>query len=227
MTNPRTLRAAGIAATLAGLAGGTGDLLLFYTPGFAADLFAVRVLPTWRIVAGTLLAISVIPLLALGYWMLSRYLRGAGQRFADAIFVLGIYGAGIGNAIHGVVGVLVQVVQRNGVTAGDAAFTATYAPYVVPLYVLFYVIMAVGSIALAIVIWRGKTAYPRWMIALLPLWSNVLVVPLAAILPALGDVLTPSIANLSHALLFGVVTALFWGREGAVIREEAGDPPSA
>jgi hypothetical protein len=32
-----------------------------YTPGFAADLFAVRVLPDWRILAGTLLAISAIP----------------------------------------------------------------------------------------------------------------------------------------------------------------------
>jgi hypothetical protein len=213
MTNVRTLRAAGIAATAAGLAGGMGDLLLFYVPGFAADPFLVRALPTWRIAAGTLLAISVIPLLALGYWMFSRYLRGAGQRFADAIFVGGIYGAGIGNAIHGVMGVLVQVVQREGVTAGDAAFTATYAPYVVPLYVLFYALLAVGCVALTVVIWRGKTAYPRWVIALLPLWSNVLVLPLATILPGVGDALTPSIANLSHALLFGAVTALFWGRE--------------
>lgn len=224
MTDPRTLRAAGIAATLAGLAGGAGDLLLFYTPGFAADPFLVRVLPTCRIVTGTLLAISVIPLLALGYWMFSRYLLPAGRRLADAIFVGGMYGAGIGNAIHGVMGVLVQVIQRNGVTAGDAAFIATYAPYIAPLYALFYVIMAVGSIVLAVAIWRGKTAYPRWTIALLPLWPNVLVLPLATIVPALGDVLTPSIANLSHALLFGAVTALFWGREGAALHGSAAPP---
>ena len=213
MIKGRQLRAAGIAATIAALLGGTGDILLFSTPGFAADLFAVRVLPTWRIVTGTLLAIAVIPVMAVGYWMFSRYLRRASQTLADAIFLGGIYGIGLGNAIHGTVGTLTQVVQRNGLTGSDPSFIATYARLVVPLYALFYVLMAVGTIVLTVVIWRGRTAYPRWTILLLPLWSNVLVLPLAQLVPPLGDVLVPSIANLSHALLFGVVTALFWGRE--------------
>ena len=213
MISARQLRAAGIVATVAALLGGTGDILLFSTPGFAADLFAVRVLPTWRIVTGTLLAIAVIPLMALGYWMFSRYLRRASQTLADAVFLGGIYGIGIGNAIHGTVGTLTQVVQRSGLTGAEPGFTATFARLVVPLYALFYVLMGVGSLVLAVIIWRGKTAYPRWAILLLPLWSNVLVLPLAQIVPPLGDVLVPSIANLSHALLFGVVTAYFWGRE--------------
>lgn len=220
MIKGRQLRTAGIAATIAALLGGTGDILLFSAPGFAADLFAVRALPTWRIVTGTLLAIGVIPVMALGYWMFSRYLRRASQTLADAVFVGGIYGVGIGNAIHGTVGTLTQVVQRNGITGTEPGFVATYARLVVPLYVLFYVLMAVGTLVLAVVIWRGKTAYPRWAIALLPLWSNVLVLPLAQVVPPLGDVLVPSIANLSHAVLFGVVTALFWGREEEAIGSE-------
>ena len=90
MTNGEKLRAAGIVSTVAGVLGGTGDILLFYTPGFAADLFAVRALPDWRITAGTLLAISVIPFLALGYWALSRYLHGVSEGFVNTIFLGGL-----------------------------------------------------------------------------------------------------------------------------------------
>jgi hypothetical protein len=221
MPQARRLRAAGMIAAAAGLLGGAGDILLFYTPGFAADMFAVRVLPDWRILSGVLLAILVIPLLSLGYWAFSRYLRGAGEAFADVIFVGGIYGAGIGSAIHGTVGTLVQVVQRGGITAQDADFIASYARFVVPLYGLFYVLMAAGTIALAVVIWQRKTAFPRWFVLLLPLWSNVLILPLGRLIPPLGDLLVPSIANLSHALLFGATTVLFWGREA-----DLSGPPS-
>ena len=213
MTETAQLRTAGIAATIAGLLGGIGDLLLFYTPGFAADLFAVHTLPDWRILIGTLLAISVIPLLPLGYWALSRQLRGISENFANAIFIGGVYGAGIGNAIHGMMGILVQVVQHNSITTQSADFIALYARFVVPLYALFYLLMLVGTIILTIVIWRGKTPFPRWFILLLPLWSNVLVVLLGRLSPGLADLLVPSIANLSHALMFGVMTALFWGQE--------------
>ncbi len=223
MSDSRRLRVAGIIATAAGLLGGTGDLLLFYTPGFADDLFAVRALPEWRIVAGTLLAISVIPLLALGYWTFSRYLLPAGRGLADGVFVGGMYGAGIGNAIHGAVGALVLVVQRNGVTGESTEFIQAYAPIVVALYGLFYLLMTVGTLVLAVMIWQQRTAYPRWFAALLPLWPNIVVLGIAEVIPPLGDALVPSIANLSHALLFGVMTALFWEREG----EAAGGAPSA
>lgn len=207
------LRRAGMVATIAGLLAGIADILLFSTPGFAAVLFTVRRLPDWRIVSGTLLAIGVIPALALGYWAFSRYLQPMSELLATAVFIGGVYGAGLGNAIHGVVGTLVQVVQRGNITVQDGAFVATYARFVIPLYALFYLLLTVGSLALAVVIWRGATPFPRWFILLLPLWSNVLVLPLGEVAPALGDVVVPSIANLSHAAMFGVMTALFWGRE--------------
>jgi hypothetical protein len=191
--------------------------LLFYTPGFAADIFQVRELPAWRILTGTLLAIAVIPLLPLGYWAFSKYLGLAGKRLARAVFIGGIYGAGIGNAIHGMVGTLTRVVQSQGLTAQDTLFIQTYAPFVVSLYAAFYLLMIGGSLLLAVVIWKGRTAFPRWFVLLLPAWSNILVLPLAQVIPALGDLLVPSIANLSHALLFGVMTALFWGREDKLL----------
>ncbi len=210
MSDAMKLRTAGLVATIAALLGGTGDILLFSTPGFAADLFAVRHLPDWRIAAGTLLALSVIPLLSLGYWAFSRYLTGVSELFATLVFVGGIYGAGLGNAIHGTVGILVQAVQRGGVTAQAASFIATYGRIVVPLYAAFYLLMAAGTIILTVVIWQGRTAFPRWFILLLPLWSNVLVIPFGQWVPPLGDILVPSIANLSHAVMFGVMTARFW-----------------
>lgn len=227
MERDTMLRRAGIVATIAGLLAGTGDILLFSTPGFATDLFTVHGLPDWRIVSGTLLAIGVIPFLALGYWAFSRYLQRTSELLATAVFVGGLYGAGLGNAIHGVVGTLVQVVQRDAITMQNGAFVATYARFVVPLYALFYLLLAVGSLALAVVIWRGTTPLPRWFILLLPLWSNVLVLPLANVAPALGDVLVPSIANLSHAAMFGVMTALFWGREEQAARRSPAMADSA
>lgn len=209
----RKLRYAGLAAAVAGMLGGIGDILLFSTPGFSADLFVVRDLPDWRIQAGTLLAISVIPFLSLGYWAFSRYLTGTSELFADLVFLGGIYGVGLGNAIHGTVGILVQVAKRGGSTAEEAMFLSTYARIVIPLYAVFYVLMACGTIVLAIVLWRGRSAFPRWFILFLPLWSNLLVLPAGWLIPWLGDWLLPSVANLSHALLFGLMTALFWGRE--------------
>ena len=62
-----------LAGAAAGLMGAVGDTLLFYIPGFFNDFFLVRFLPSWRIISGTLLTISVIPFFALGYWALSRY----------------------------------------------------------------------------------------------------------------------------------------------------------
>ncbi|MFP3853742.1 MAG: DUF6796 family protein [Anaerolineales bacterium] len=209
----RKLRLASLVAALAGLFGAVGDLLLLYTPGFSADLFVVRHLPPLRITAGTLLAIAVIPFMVLGYWALSRCLTGVSRGFSNAIFIGGIYGVGLGAAIHGTVGTLVQIIQRNSVTIQDTAFISAYAPIVVPLYALFYLLMTVGTLVLAVVIWRGKSRFPRWFILLLPLWSNVLILPLGQLAPSLGDLLYPSIANLSHALMFGVMTWHFWGAQ--------------
>lgn len=210
MNFDRKLRLASLVAALAGLVGAVGDLLLFYAPGFSTDLFVVRTLPSWRITAGTLLAIAVIPFMALGYWALSRYLTGVSRSFSNGIFIGGIYGVGLGAAIHGTVGTLAQIVQENSVTIQDTAFISAYAPIVVPLYALFYLLMTVGTILLAVVIWQGKSRFPRWFILLMPLWSNVLILPLGQLAPPLGDLLYPSIANLSHALMFGVMT--WWMR---------------
>lgn len=193
---------ASLVASGAGILGGTADLLLFYTPGFSRDLFLVRQLPNWRIQAGTLLAIVVIPCMTLGYWALSRHLTNIRKSLADGIFLGGVFGVGLGTAIHGTVGTLVQVVQSNNITIQDVDFIRTYAPIVVPLYALFYLLMAVGTLLLAWIIWQGKSRLPRWFILLLPLWSNVLILPMGWLIPTLGDYLYPSIANFSHAVMF-------------------------
>lgn len=111
MIRGKGLRAAGFVAAIAGLLGGAGDILLFSTPGFSADLFAVETLPLWRSLSGTLLAIAVIPFLSLGYWAFSRYLTGIRELYRTVVVVGGIYGVGLGNAIHGTVGTLVRVLQ--------------------------------------------------------------------------------------------------------------------
>lgn len=207
------LRAAGIVAATAALLGGAGDILLFSTPGFSVDLFAVETLPLWRSLSGTLLAIAVIPFLSLGYWALSRYLTGIRELYRTVVVVGGIYGVGLGNAIHGTVGTLVRVLQIGELAGQEDLLVEAFAPLVVTLYVAFYLLMGAGTLWLAVVVWRGQSEYPRWFILLLPLWSNILVLPVARLLPAAGDILIPSIANLSHALLFAVMTALMWGRE--------------
>lgn len=223
MNKQEKLRAAGLVAAVAGLVGGAADILLLSTPGFASDSFAVRQLPDWRITAGTLLAIAVIPFLSLGYWALSRYLTGASDWLRTAVFLGGIYGAGLGNAIHGTVGTLVQAVQGMGVTAQDSTFIGTYARLVIPQYALFYLLLTIGTLVLGVIIWQEKSVLPRWFVVLLPLWSNALVLPLGQLVPALGELLYPSIANLSHAVMFGVMTAVAWDI-GDSLDREAGHP---
>lgn len=213
MSDHRTLQLASMVAALAGLLGATGDLLLFYAPGFALDPFVVRQLASWRIVTGTLLAIGVIPFMALGYWALSKYLTGVSRLVSTGVFLGGLYGVGLGSAIHGTVGTLAQVIQWSSLTIEDIGFISTFAPIVLPLYSVFYLLMAVGTLFLAWVIWQGKSRLPRWFILLLPLWPNVFVLPLGWLIPPLGDVLFPSIANLSHAFMFGVLTWWSWQRQ--------------
>jgi len=221
----RKLRLAGMVAAVAGLLGAVGDLLLIYTPGFAANLFLVRQLPTWRITAGTLLAIAVIPFMALGYWALSKYLTGVSKSISNVVFLGGVYGVALGTAIHGTVGTLVRVVQRNSITFEDVGFINNYAPIVLPLYGLFYLLMTVGTIFLAVVIWQRKSRFPRWFVLLLPLWSNVLILPIGQWISLIGDLFYPSIANLSHAIMFGTMT--WWFRNHPDGTHTARSRPSA
>ena len=206
--NKKRLLGTALAGAAAGLLGAVGDTLLFYVPGFFNDYFLVRYLPSWRIISGTLLTISVIPFFALGYWALSRYFLQVSSRLADLVFVGGIFGAGVGSAIHAVMGLLVRLIQQEGLQEMDAAFLSAYAPFVVPLYALMGLFLGIGCIYLAPLIWKQKTTLPKGFWLVLPLWLHVLAPLLGLLLPALGDFFLPTISNLSHLLLFGCLSVL-------------------
>ena len=197
-----------LAGAAAGLLGAVGDTLLFYIPGFFNDFFLVRFLPSWRIISGTLLTISVIPFFALGYWALSRYFLQVSSRLADLVFLGGIFGAGLGSAIHAVMGLLVRLIQQEGLQEMNAAFLSAYAPFVIPLYAFMVLILGVGCVYLIFPIRQKKTNLPGWFWLVLPLWLHILAPLLGLLLPALGDFFLPTISNLSHLLLFGCLSVL-------------------
>lgn len=224
----RVLRGAGLIATAAGLLGGLADLLLLYTPGFGQDvltmtlpgrvdaLATVASIPPGRSVAGLLLGVFVIPALGLGYWMLYERFRPLGHGKALPLLFVGLFGPALGNAIHESVALVARVLIETQPAPAAALDTALpYAPYVIPLYVVFYAGLLAVSGYVAYLVYQPGSPLPRWLIWLTPISPNIIVNLLAVVSPLIADVGIPSIANLSHALFFGVVTLACWGMDGA------------
>ncbi len=208
---PSTLKRAGIIATGAALLGAIADLLLFFTPGFSSN--PLRVLPNIgfeRALAGTYLGVLIIPLMIAGYWMVAQRVQPAGPFFSRTLLLLGTYGVVLGTAIHAFVGIVLQSIFTSGLGPDNiSAYALQFAPFITPAYVIFYLMMTVGSVIFIIAV-RRSPDLPNWLVWIAPIVPNIIVPIFGWLLPALGDFAWPSTANLSHVLFFGVLTVLFW-----------------
>jgi len=213
MKSEKLLRTAGIVSTIAAALGAAADLILFYTPGFnQSPILSVLNISPSRITAGTLLGVLAIPFLAFGYWMIYERLKAIGEKQARPILYIGVYGAALGSAIHAFVGTAARVFVALQATSDSIIELANaLAPMVVSIYVIFYVLMLAGSIWFIVLVLRSDI-FPRWIIALSPLVVNAVAMLIGLLIPTLGDLITPSIANLSHVLFFGAATLVFWDR---------------
>lgn len=213
-----TLRSAGVIGAAGSLIAATGDFVTAYT---AAPLPAMNTVP-WLsfadfadfvapksqldLLLGHYLGVLFIPLNVLGLWHVYLALAPATPRFALAFLASGASLAVVGAAFHGTVGLAVTAIR-----VGDAETLTHAVAYVEPLAWILTVAGSALFLALAGVIWRARTAFPRWMAWISPLLMQLWLIAAAHLLPLeLANVLLLTGFNLSVFIFFAVSTVILW-----------------
>ena len=198
-----------------------GDLLMLYVAavprGDGADVFQA-----WMLLAGHYLGVLAIPVYALGYWQVSAAITRA--PLARTVRLLGAAASALGATIHGITGVVIGVARSSDVHAHGAGavapFTgipgadllASYAEFLLPLWVMVTVLMIAVSVASAAAAASGASRHPRWAAVFNPAALVVYIALLGTPLPA-GPFVVAAAPNLAHLVFFALTAALDRGRE--------------
>lgn len=209
-----TLLWTGLIATIGALIVGIGEFMFQYSPrgGYEEHdyLFFLDV-SRWRLTAGHFLGVLAAPVYFIGYWHVAQMLRPAGRWFAGSVLGLGVYAFAIGNVwLGGRVNLALTVQAR------DAAPEALNEPFSAllqdisshnePLINIVRILVLVVSVLMAWGIVSGRSRYPRWAIAVLPILLLILIFASYVVLPAIGNLLLPAAMNIAHFIFFGVST---------------------
>ncbi|MEJ2216177.1 MAG: hypothetical protein P8099_06135 [Gemmatimonadota bacterium] len=215
----RFIRIAGIVAALLAVANGIGDIFYQAVPDGAYDASGEFM---WRISEphlrfGAYIGLFAIALIWVGYWHVYHGIRKAGHWLALPPIIIAMCTVGIGCAFH--FGLLYPALLGHQIIAssGDAAqvlrpLYASMDHATVTVAIVYQVGVAVFSLWLMVLIFMGRTHYPRWFGIMNPMFLTIawyLVVPL---IPRYGTYLDPA-AALSDALFFAVSTKLLWNVE--------------
>ncbi len=209
-------RAAGTAGVVAAVLATLGDLLLLYVANSARPEFAALPRsPHGVLLVGTMLGVLAIPLYGLGYWHVATGLAPEHARAGRAVFLLGAYGGALGGIVHGVTGLIIEVERRAGTGGADPfAVLVRYGSCVLPLWGILAALSLAGSALFARAIWRGPTAYPRWMALANPATLVVALSLVGSLSPWLRAFLLPAAPNVAHVVFFGATSAVL-RRRGA------------
>ena len=209
---PSVLFWTGVAATLGALVVGMGEFMFQYSPkgGYEEHdyLFFLDV-SRWRLTAGHFIGVLAAPVYFVGYWHVAQMLRPSGRWISGGVLALGIYAFAIGNVwLGGRVNLALTVQAR------DAASEALKEPFSTllqdisahnePLINVVRVLVLLVSILMAWGIFTGRSNYPRWTVAVLPIVLLVLIFASYVAVPALGNLLLPAAMNIAHFVFFGV-----------------------
>lgn len=202
-----TAQAAGLIAVLAAVLASVGDILLLHNGMLRAQGSAA--VDAQALVAGHYLGVLCIPFYAVGYWLVSRGLRPS-ERLARLVFLAGCYLGALGAAIHGVTAV---IIETGPVGVENSPVTVPHAVYLMPLWLVLFAVSIAASIAYAIAVLGGRTAFPRWAAAFNPVLIVLAMIAASLPFPALAAYTVPASANLAHILFFGFA-AILLSRKG-------------
>jgi hypothetical protein len=212
-------RIAGCVAILGALIGMVGDYCLLYSPegGYMdGDYAFMRGISNTRLLWGHYLGILAIPLEAAGLYLIWLGLLPQGRRLAFAAVCAGMYLLFLGVSYHATVFPFGDAVrwepwnagrsQLNGAGEGTPLSLEAWRPFNEPLGLgfaaAFFALVLVFTVAMA----RGKTAYPRWVAGLSPLFVYGGVLIIFLLYPTIGNLLAPLGFNLSMAVFYGALT---------------------
>lgn len=204
----------GVIATIGALVVGIGEFTFQYSPrgGYEGSdyLFFLDVSQS-RLTFGHFLGVLAAPAYFIGYWHISEMLRPAGNKLAMAVLGLGVYAFAIGNVWLGGRVNLALVVQARDQVGGDQAQLLSsilegISAHNEPLINVVRVLVLVISLLMAWGIFSGKSHYPRWVLAVLPIVLLIIIFVSYAVLPAIGVYLLPAAMNLAHLIFFAAST---------------------
>ncbi len=204
----------GLAATFGAFLVGAGEFTFQYSPrgGYEGhDYLYFLDVSRWRLTVGHFLGVLVAPVYMVGYWHVAQMLRPAGKTLSALVFGVGVYAFAIGNVwLGGRVSLALVVQAREAAPAQHQELLGNLLQDISmhnePLINIVRVLILVVSILSAWAIWSGRTHYPRWSVAVLPIVLLVLTFATYAVLPGLGVWLLPAAMNIAHVVFFGVST---------------------
>ncbi|MCX4965666.1 hypothetical protein OHA98_12610 [Streptomyces sp. NBC_00654] len=232
----RRIRLAGIAGIAASIAWLIGDILLLGEPvaspgdhlvlkgydGTAGDsLAAMLSASSAQLAWGALLGVLTGPLYLVACWHLYQGLRPAPRLLSSPPMVLLTTGFALAPFVHGSFyywGQAARAVDASGVRSaaldalpGDMA-DVLFIPYGVLLFC-----WVLGSAWMAVSVFRGATAFPRWMGAVNPLVCILAGGLVAALTPGpVGTAIQGAQLSIGNLLFFSLSTAVLWNaRTGA------------
>ncbi len=209
-----TLFWTGLAATIGALIVGIGEFMFQYSPrgGYEEHdyLFFLDV-SHWRLTAGHFIGVLAAPIYFVGYWHVAQMLRSAGRWLAACVLGLGVYAFAVGNVWLGGRVNLALTVKARDAAAQDlqqpfSDLLQEISSHNEPLINIVRVLVLVISLLMAWGIVSGKSHYPRWTLAVLPIILLVLIFLSYAAVPAVGNFLLPAAMNIAHVIFFGVST---------------------
>ena len=198
----RTVQAAGLVAILAAVLASTGDILLLHSGMLRAQGDAT--VDAQSLIAGHYLGVLCIPFYAVGYWLVSRGLRPS-EGLARLVFLGGCYLGAVGAAIHGVTAV---IIETGPVGVAASPVTVRHVVYLLPLWLVLFAVSIAASLAYALAVLGGRTAFPRWAAAFNPVLIVLAMIVASLPFPALAAYTVPASANLAHIPFFALAAIL-------------------
>ncbi len=207
-TNKREIMLMGYAGLTAALLVGIGEFALQFNleGGYeAADYAFFGRVPIERLTFGHFLAVLSAPLYVAGYWHFFKMLEPAGRRLAGLVFILGAYSFIIGTAWISqriFLGLTVHEIQAGAdLSSLLAAFSERNEPFV---NVLRVSMLLISLIWIYLILFTGRTHYPRWMGVFSPFALLASIFALYFAIPAFGVYILPIAMNATHFILFAL-----------------------
>ena len=204
----------GVAATIGAFVVGVGEFTFQYSPrgGYEGhDYLYFLDVSRFRLTVGHFLGVLVAPVYLIGYWHIAQMLRPAGRLLSASVFGFGIYAFAIGNVwLGGRVNLALAVQARENAAEPFKPVLSDLlqdiSAHNEPLINIVRVLILVVSLLMAWGALTGRSHYPRWIVAVLPIVLLAAVFASYVIVPSIGGLLLPAAMNIAHVVFFAIST---------------------
>ena len=215
----RFIRIAGIVGIIADLANGIGDIFYQAVPDGA---YSATMEFMWRVPEGyqrfgAYVGLFSIALVLAGYWHVYQGIKKSGPWLSLPPFLIAMYTVPIGCTLH--FGLYYPALVGHQIigSSGDVVQILKQLHNVMNhsnnvLFNVYQLGVAIFSLWLMVIVFMGKTSYPRWFGVMNPLFLTIAWDLLVPHIPRYGTYLVPA-AALTDAMFYTVSTKLLWNIE--------------